>query len=238
MLTGDHDFINNFKFCKNYVLDVSSKPKISRKRFSSDALPTLDPNSCNGSKKSKLESKAISALVAYGSDSSDDETENQEDQKSTILQRLQQKAEMFKQRELDKLTVSCKSNGQPDILDIIGKEVPPDYTIEQSSVVKSPENKVTSDIFEILKSEVPPDYMSDTSNNFVDKDPKLNSLVDSNLATKLQSNIVENDFKQHSNTDEKIQHSTLDSVKENSSKSFNLIANYGEEDLDDSGNWQ
>lgn len=218
-------------YFSNYVSDISNKTKNSRKRLSSDSLPTLDPNLCNGSKKSKLESKAISALVAYGSDSSDDENEDKKDQKSTILQRLQQKAEMFKQKELDKLTKVkspglCETNGQQDILDIIGKEVPPDYVIEKSNVLKSSE-KTPGDIFDILKSEVPPDYIDDSTNNNSGIKNKLAIPSDSKVTSKLQSKIVEND--EGSNT------STLDSLKDSSTKSFNLIANYGEEDPEDLG---
>ncbi|VVC24264.1 Hypothetical protein CINCED_3A009900 [Cinara cedri] len=208
-------------------LDVSNKTKTSRKRLSSDSLPTLNLNSCNGSKKSKLESKAISALVAYGSDSSEDESEDNDDKKSTILQRLQQKAELFKQKELDKITSiqsSClhETNGQPDILDIIGKEVPPDYVIE-----KPIEKKPSGDIFDILKSEVPPDYIDDTTNNNTEKIHKLAVPSDSN---------VEMDFKiiSHLNNDEITNNSSINSSKESSLKSFNLIANYGEDDLEDS----
>lgn len=203
-----------------------SNTKNNRKRLSSDSLPTLDSNSCNNSKKSKLESMAINALVAYGSDSSEDENEIQDDKKSTILQRLQHKAEMFKQKEMDKLTKvessdSCV-NSQPDILDIIGEEVPPDYVVEKSNVLKS-SDKLTDDIFDVLKSEVPPDYVDDTINNNTDKD-----ILDS----KTQPIIIENDNMKL--TDEKTKSTTLDSSKDNSLKSFNLIANYGEEeDLDD-----
>lgn len=228
-----------YEFCiYNYVLDVSNKTKTSRKRLSSDLLPTLDPNSSNGSKKLKLESKAISALVAYGSDSSEDESEDKDDNKSTILQRLQQKAELFKHKELDKLSniqspSLCETNGQPDILDIIGEEVPPDYVIE-----KPIENKSSSDIFDILKSEVPPDYVDDTINNNTEKENKLTVSSDSNVPAKFQSNIVEIDSKLecHSNSDERTNNSSLNSSKESSMKSFNLIANYGEEDLEDPGN--
>lgn len=232
--------VNNFLI---YVLDVPSKPKNSRKRLSSDSLPTLDPNLCNGSKKSKLETKAISLLVAYGSDSSDEENEIPEDSKSTILQRLQEKAELFKQKELDKLNhdksilpKTHESNGQPDIFDIIGKEVPPDYTTEKPIVAKSSENKTTGDIFEILKSEVPPDYMDDTKNNIDKEDIKLD--VASESTENEQVNVVEKDFKSkyHSNSDEKTKHTTLNSCTESSTKPFNLIASYGEEDLDESGN--
>jgi len=192
--------------------DVLNKTKNSRKRLSSDSLPTLDPNSCNSSKKSKLESKVLSALVAYGSDSSEDENEDDTDQKTTILQRLQQKAEMFKQKELAKVPKATspspsKTNGQPDILDIIDKEVPPDYLVEKSNTSTSSEKKTTGDIFDILKSEVPPDYADDTLNNNTEEENKLIVPLDTN---------------------------TNDSFKENSLKSINLIANYGEEDPDDS----
>ncbi|XP_060866511.1 formin-binding protein 4-like [Metopolophium dirhodum] len=219
--------------------DVVNKTKNSRKRLSSDSLPTLDPNSCNGSKKSKLESKVLSALVAYGSDSSEDENEDDKDQKTTILQRLQQKAEMFKQKELAKLSKAkspdlCETNGQPDILDIIDKEVPPDYLVEKSNKSKSSEKKTTGDIFDILKSEVPPDYVDVTLNNNTGEENKLVPL-DINAISKLHSKTVENDSnsKYHSNTDEKLNNFTSDSLKENSLKSINLIANYGEEDLED-----
>lgn len=216
----------------DYVLDVSNKTKNSRKRLSSDSIPTLDPNSCNNSKKSKLESKAISALVAYGSDSSEDENEDEEDQKSTILQRLQEKAEMFKQKELDKLSKVkspslCDTNGQPDILDIIGKEVPPDYVIEKPS-----EKKNTGDIFDIIESEVPPDYVNDTTNNNSEKENQSITPSDSRILANQQS--IENNLKpKYSNTYE----STINSdfSKETSLKTFNLIANYGEEELENSG---
>lgn len=232
--------INNylvlFIYYWNYVLDVSNKTKNSRKRLSSDSIPTLDPNSCNNSKKSKLESKAINALVAYGSDSSEDENEDEEDQKSSILQRLQEKAEMFKQKELDKLTKVkspslCETNGQPDILDIIGKEVPPDYVMEKSS-----DKKITGDIFDIIKSEVPPDYVDDTTNNNSENENHSKIPLDSRVSINLSSKIIENDPKpKYSNTDENTKNTTSDSLKENSLKMFNLIANYGEEELEDSG---
>lgn len=197
--------------------------------MSSDSLPTLKLNSCNGSKKSKLESKAISALVAYGSDSSEDEDEDTDDKKSTILQRLQQKAEMFKKKELDKLTSVQSSylgetNGQPDILDIIGKEVPPDYVVEKP-IEKTP----SGDIFDILKSEVPPDYIDDTTNNNTEKDNKLAVPSDSKIE-------IESKIKCHSNNDERTNNSSIISSKESSLQSFNLIANYGEDDLETSGN--
>lgn len=225
-----------FIYYWNYVLDVSNKAKSSRKRLSSDSIPTLDPNSCNNSKKSKLESKAISALVAYGSDSSEDENEHEEDQKSTILQRLQEKAEMFKQKELDKLSKVkspslCETNGQPDILDIIGKEVPPDYVTEKPS-----EKKITGDIFDIIKSEVPPDYVDETTNNNFENENESNKPSDSRLLVNLPTKIIENNPKpKYSNTDESTINTTLDSPKENSLKMFNLIANYGEEELENSG---
>lgn len=229
--------------CNCDVSDVSNTNKNSRKRLSSDSLPTLDPNSCNSSKKSKLESKAISALVAYDSDSSDGENEDEEDKKCTILQRLQQKAEMFKQKEMDKLTNDkspnlCKTNSQPDILDIIGEEVPPDYEIETHNVLKS-EKKPTGDIFDILKSEIPPDYMDDITNNLSEEDSKKSIELDSKLTAKCQSKTVENGSlsKCHSNIDARTNGTILDSVKENSSKSFNLIANYSDEDLEDSGKY-
>ncbi|KAF0767033.1 formin-binding protein 4-like [Aphis craccivora] len=220
--------------------DVLNKTKNSRKRLSSDSLPTLDPNSCNGSKKSKLESKVLSALVAYGSDSSEDENEDDKDQKTTILQRLQQKAEMFKQNELAKLPKAtspgpCKTNGQPDILDIIDKEVPPDYLVEKSNSSKSSEKNTTGDIFDILKSEVPPDYANDTLNNNTEEENKLIVPLDTNKNGKLHPKTIVNDSKSkyQSNTDEKINNLTLDSFKDNSLKSINLIANYGEEDSED-----
>ncbi|XP_025197460.1 formin-binding protein 4-like [Melanaphis sacchari] len=214
--------------------DVLNKTKNSRKRLSSDSLPTLDPNSCNGSKKSKLESKVLSALVAYGSDSSEDENEDDKDQKTTILQRLQQKAEMFKQKELAKLPKStspgpCKINGQPDILDIIDKEVPPDYLLEKSNTSKSSEKKATGDIFDILKSEIPPDYTVDTLNNNTEDENKLIVPLDTNITNKLHPKTIVND----SNADEKINNLTSDSFKENSLKSINLIASYGEDDSED-----
>lgn len=204
-------------------------------------MPTLDPNSCNGSKKSKLESKVLSALVAYGSDSSEDENEDDKDQKSTILQRLQQKAEMFKQKELAKLSKdkspgSCETNVQPDILDIIDNEVPPDYLVEKSTTSKSSEKKTTGDIFDILKSEVPPDYVDITLNNNTGEENKLIVPLDTDaMGNKLHSKTVENDSNTNSNSDEKINNLTLDSLKENSLKSINLIANYGEEDHEDLG---
>jgi len=203
-------------------------------------LPTLDTNSCNSSKKSKLESKAISSLVAYGSDSSDEENEDKVDKKSTILQRLQQKAEMFKQKELDKLSIDKspsteEANGQPDILDIICKEVPPDYIVEKPNMLKSSEKQVSNDIFDILKSEVPPDYLDDTINGNIDEENKLVVPSDSKITVNLESTIVETDSKYYSNTDEKKKKVTLDYSKDNSSKLVNLIANYGE-DYDDSSN--
>lgn len=203
--------------------------------MSSDSIPTLDPNSCNNSKKSKMESKAISALVAYGSDSSEDENEQEEDQKSTILQRLQEKAEMFKQKELDKLgkvksPSICETNGQPDILDIIGKEVPPDYVTEKPS-----EKKITGDIFDIIKSEVPPDYVDDTANNNFENENQSILPSDSKVSVNLPSKIIESNLKPkyHSSTDEGTINTTLDSSKENSLKMFNLIANYDEEELEE-----
>lgn len=231
-------------FCCNYdVSDVSNTNKNSRKRLSSDSLPTLDPNSCNSSKKSKLESNAISALVAYGSDSSDGENEDEEDKKCTILLRLQQKAEMFKQKEIDKLTKDkspslCKTNSQPDILDIIGEEVPPDYDIETHNVLNS-KKKPTGDIFDILKSEIPPDYVDDTTSSHSEEDSKKVLQLDSKLTTKCQSKTVENGSlsKCHSNIDKRTNSTIQDSVKENSSKSFNLIANYSDEDPEDSGKY-
>lgn len=198
-------------------------------------MPTLDLNSCNGSKKSKLESKAISALVAYGSDSSEDESDDNDDNKSTILERLQQTAELFKQKEMNKLINVqspglCETNGQPDILDIIGEEVPPDYVIE-----KPIEKKPSSDIFDILNSEVPPDYVDDTTNNNTEKENKLAVHSDSKMPVKLQSSTVEVDSKSNcfsSSSDE----SSTNSSKESSLKSFNLISNYGEDDPEDPGN--
>lgn len=205
-------------------------------------MPTLDPNSCNGSKKSKLESKVLSALVAYGSDSSEDENEDDENQKTTILQRLQQKAEMFKQKELAKLSKTkssslCETSGQPDILDIIDKEVPPDYLVENSNTSKSSEKNTTSDIFDILKSEVPPDYVNVTLNNNSGEENKLVVPLDTKAMGKLHSKTAENDSnsKYHSNTDEKLNNFTSDSLNENSLKSINLIASYGEGDLEDLG---
>lgn len=229
--------INIITFYYYNVVDDSNRTKNIRKRSSSDSFPTLDPNSCNGSKKSKLESKAISALVAYGSDSSEDEDENEESQKSTILQRLQHKAEMFKQKELNKLTKdespNLTINGQPDILDIIGEEVPPDYVIEQPNVLQSSE-KISGDIFGIIKNEVPPDYVDDTTNNNTDKDNKSIVLADSKTSVKLQSKVVDNDSKtkNYTNTDEKLKNTSSDSFKENS---FHLIAIYGDEDQNDTG---
>lgn len=208
--------------------------KISRKRVSSESLPTLDPNLCNSSKKSKLESKAISALVAYGSDSSDDENEDEEDQKCTILQRLQEEAEMFKLNNV-KSPDLCETNGQPDILDIIGKEVPPDYVVDKPNILISSENKSScGDIFDILKSEVPPDYaIDDTTDNNSEEDNKLVVLSDSKSIVKPDEN--DSKSKYNFNTDERTLITTLDSLKDNSLKSFNLIANYGDEDLEDSG---
>lgn len=210
--------------------------------MSSDSLPTLDPNSCNGSKKSKLESKVLSALVAYGSDSSEDENDDDKDQKTTILQRLQQKAEMFKQKELAKLSKANspglnETNGQPDILDIIDNEVPPDYLVEKPNISKSLEKKTTGDIFDILKSEVPPDYIDDTVNNNTEEKNKLIVPLDTIAISKLQSKTDENDSKSkyHSKIDDRIKNTISDSLKENSLKSINLIASYGEEDLEDSG---
>jgi len=180
--------------------------------------------------------------VAYGSDSSEDENEDDKDQKTTILQRLQQKAEMFKQKELAKLPKAtspgpCKTNEQPDILDIIDKEVPPDYLVEKSNTSKSSEKNTIGDIFDILKSEVPPDYANDTLNNNTEEENKLIVPLDTNPNGKLHSKTIVNDLKSkyHSNTDEKINNLTLDSFKENSLKSINLIANYGEEDPEDLG---
>jgi len=190
-----------------------------------------------------LESKAISALVAYGSDSSDDENEDEEDKKCTILQRLQEEAEMFKLKEINKLNKVkspdlCETNGQPDILDIIGKEVPPDYVVEKPNILISSENKSSGgDIFDILKSEVPPDYVDDTTDNNTEEDNKLVILSDSKSIVKLQTKLDENDSKSkyNFNTDERTHITTLDSLKDNSLKSFNLIANYGDEDPEDSG---
>lgn len=199
---------------------------------------------CNGSKKSKLESKVLSSLVAYGSDSSEDENEDDKNQKNTILQRLQQKAEMFKQKELAKLSKSkspglCETNGQADILDIIDKEVPPDYLVEKLITSKSSEKKTTGDIFDILKSEVPPDYVDATSNNNTREENKLIVPLDVNAIGKLHSKTIENNSnsKYHLNTDEKINNLTSDSLKENSLKSINLIANYGEDDVEDLGKY-
>lgn len=149
---------------------------------------------------------------------------------------------MFKQKELDKLSKvkspgNCETNCQPDILDIIGKEVPPDYVIEKSNVLKSSEKQTSGDIFDILKSEVPPDYEDDTANINTEKENKLVAPLDCKATVKCQPNIIENDskIKYHSSSDEKIKNTNLDSPCENSLKSFNLIANYGEEDPDDSG---
>jgi len=148
---------------------------------------------------------------------------------------------MFKQKELAKLSKpkspgSCETNGQPDILDIIDKEVPPDYLVEKSNKSKSSEKKTTGDIFDILKSEVPPDYVDVALNNNTGEENKL-VLLDTNAMGKLHSKTVENDSnsKYHSNTDEKLNNFTSDPLKENSLKSINLIANYGEEDLEDLG---
>lgn len=190
-----------------------------------------------------MESKTISALVAYGSDSSDDENEVEENQKCTILQRLQEKAEMFKLKELNKLNnvtspSSSETNDQPDILDIIGEEVPPDYVIEKPNILKSLEkNSSVNDIFDILKSEVPPDYIDDTTNNNTEDDDKLIESSNSMVNVKLQSKLDDNDSKSkyHSNIDERTDTTILDSLKDNSLKPFNLIANYGDEDQEDSG---
>lgn len=196
-------------------------------------------SSCNGPKKSKLESKTISALVAYGSDSSDGENEDEEDKKCNILQRLQQKAEMFKQKELDKLSIdkspSPLQTNQPDILDIIGEEVPPDYEIEKPN--ESTSKTTTGDIFDILENEVPPDYVDNIPNNHTEKENKKVVELESKMKTQFQLKAVENESlsKHHSDTDEKTNVTNLDLVKENSLKSFNLIANYGEEDVEDSG---
>lgn len=184
-----------------------------------------------------MESKAISALVAYGSDSSDGENEDEKDQKCTILQRLQQKAEMFKQKELDKLNEVkspslSKTNYQPDILDIIGEEVPPDYEIEKLKGLESSEKKASGDIFDILKSEVPPDYLEGSPSSSIEDDNKL--AVQSDL--KVTSKIVESDSTCHSSVEERTKTTDLDSLKENSLKPFNLISSYGKEDLEDSGN--
>jgi len=194
---------------------------------------------CNGSKKSKLESKVLNALVAYGSDSSEDENEDDKDQKTTILQRLQQKAEMFKQKELDKLSKSTspgprETNGQPDILDIIDDEVPPDYLVEKSNSSKSSENKTTGDIFDILKSEVPPDYVDVNSNNNTGEENKLIVPLDTNAIGKVHSKTLENDSnsKYHLITDEKKNNLSSESLK-----SINIIANYGENDLEDLGKY-
>lgn len=221
----------------NYVADDSKNIKNSRKRLSSESLPILDPNTCNGSKKSKLESKAIIALVAYGSDSSDDENEVKEDQKSTILQRLQQKAEMFKQKEINKLTKtessgSYETNDQPDIFDIIDKEVPPDYVIEKANISKSLDKKSTDDICNVLKSE---DHdVDDTINNNTEKENISIGLSDSTV--KIQPKMIENDKLKYSSIDEKTKCTTSDSLKDSSLKSFNLIANYDEEEnLNSSG---
>lgn len=151
---------------------------------------------------------------------------------------MQQKAEMFKQKEMDELTkpkspILCETNGQPDILDIIGEEVPPDYVIEKPNVLKSSEKKTSGEIFDIIKSEVPPDYVDDTTNN-TDKENKLIVLTDSKVTVKLQSKIVDNDCKTkcYVNTDEKTKNTASDSLKENS---FHLIANYGDGDQEDTG---
>lgn len=217
----------------------SNKTKNSRKRLSSDSLPTLDMSSCNGAKKSKLESKAISALVAYGSDSSDGENEDEENEKCNILQRLQQKAEMFKQKELDELSKDkspslLQTSHQPDILDIIGEEVPPDYEIENTH--ESTNKKTTGDIFEILENEVPPDYVKDDTPNNHTEEENIEVESESKLQPQLQSIDVDNDLsvKHRSNTDEKTNAINLDLAKDDSLKSFSLIANYGE-DVEDSG---
>uniref|UniRef100_A0A2S2QB47 WW domain-containing protein n=1 Tax=Sipha flava TaxID=143950 RepID=A0A2S2QB47_9HEMI len=213
----------------------SNKTNNIRKRSSSDSFPTRDSNSCNNSKKSKLESNAISALVAYGSDSSEDEDDNEEDQKSTILQRLQHKAEMFKQKELDKLTkdesLNLITNSQPDILDIIGEEVPPDYVVEKPSVLQSSE-ETSEDAFDIIKSEVPSSYVDDTTNNNTEKDNKSIVIEDSKVAVKLQSKVVDNNSKTkyYASTDEKLKNTSSDYLKENYS---NLIPIYDDDDQED-----
>lgn len=211
----------------NYVLDDLNTTKNSRKRLPSDLLPTIDSNTKNSLKKSKLESKTTIALVAYGSDSSDDETEVMEDQKSTILQRLQQKAEMFKQKEIDKLTKtesssSCETNDQTDILDIIDKEVPPDYVIEKANVLKSLDKISTGDSFDVLKSEVPYDYVDDTINNNTENNI---SPEPSDSEIKIQPKMIKNDKLMYSGIDKKTKCTTSDSLR-----SIKLIANYGEEE--------
>lgn len=153
---------------------------------------------------------------------------------------MQQKAEMFKQKELDKLAQVkspglCETNGQPDILDIIGKEVPPDYVVDKPNVSQSSEKKTTGDIFDILKCEVPPDYIDNTKNNNSEKQNKLVVSSDSKITVKHQTQIVENDFKSKCNSSNDENTKTLDSLKESSLKSFNLIANYDDENAEDSG---
>lgn len=149
---------------------------------------------------------------------------------------------MFKQKELDKLAQVkspdlCETNGQPDILDIIGKEVPPDYVVDKPNVLQSSEKKTTGDIFDILKSEVPPDYVDDSENNNAEKQNKLVVPSDSKVTVKQQTQIVENDLKSECNSNNDEKSKTLDSLKENLLKSFNLIAHYNDEDPDDSGNY-
>lgn len=145
---------------------------------------------------------------------------------------------MFKQNELDKLTKAkspslCKTNGQPDILDIIGEEVPPDYVIEKPNVLKSSEKKTSGDIFDIIESEVPPDYVDDTTNNNTHEENKSIVPAESKVSVKLQSKNVNNDpkTKYYATTNEKTKNNS-DSPKENS---FNLIANYGDDNQEDTG---
>ncbi|XP_050443305.1 formin-binding protein 4-like [Adelges cooleyi] len=202
----------------------------SRKRLSSEALPVLDPTSCKSAKKPKQESKKLSALVDYGSDSSDDEKEDELVQKSTILKRLQQKAEMFKQKEKE---ISCikitenviESKSPTDIIDIIGTEIPPDNIINESETKKSLENKSSGDIFDILNSEVPPDYVDQISTSPKSTSPDLKTTNKQSIKL-LESNISS---LTNLNNEPKLE------AKENTIKPFSLIANYGEDNEQDDG---
>jgi hypothetical protein len=144
---------------------------------------------------------------------------------------------MFKQKELDKLTkdesLNLITNSQPDILDIIGEEVPPDYVVEKPSVLQSSE-ETSEDAFDIIKSEVPSSYVDDTTNNNTEKDNKSIVIEDSKVAVKLQSKVVDNNSKTkyYASTDEKLKNTSSDYLKENYS---NLIPIYDDDDQEDTG---
>ncbi|XP_050523146.1 formin-binding protein 4-like [Daktulosphaira vitifoliae] len=198
---------------------------ITRKRLSSDEISSL--NIIN-SKKSKTESKTISALVAYGSDTSDDDDGDDKDdevQKSSILERLQQEAEMFKQNEIKNNSINesknkTESHNTTDILHVIEKEVPPDYLNDKADTLDPSKKNSPSDIFEILKSEVPPDYKEkvlSSENKSISIDSELTNIQTNNILNPI-SNLNDESILVSQNIENK-----------NSQNPLNLIANYGED---------